>query len=351
MYLKIISECMFIKLIFYYFKIFGLAPVSLKIKKTNVNSLDFSVRLTLKNSLFNAFLIFITIIIELSSMYILQNTYDLLSYESEKIFDLITVGLSMFETVSILLFFTYHRKKICELILKIIEMRKFLTNGKNIHKHFKNYSSSDAVKIFIMNTFFLILLIITSPKKYIFPYMASHLCVCVNYSVIIQYVFVLKLLKEFFETANSYLASIGKLSIENNECNRSSSNISSNIIQEISSVYKFYAELKKLSEKFSSFYAKPVFFSISQSFRNMIMICYHIFKPVVIGKNMLSFELWINCVILGIITCFLLAILTQSVGDVIVEVLVITFITSIKNKIYIFSVNVNIVFLNFMNLL
>lgn len=315
---KIISKRTFIKLIYYYFKSSGVLPVSLKIAKTNDSTSDFLAFSAVKNVFYSVLLIWTVLILQLVNVYTLYNTFDIYSNQSEKIIDVTSVSLSALEAVGVLVLYSYRRKKIIVLIDKINESRKFLTRKKNNENFFYNSLSIDVLKTFTMNAFFWTLLVITSSRKFIISDIASYLTTSIIFSVILQYACVLKLLRQLFATANETLISINKDEVGNNIIENKHSQ---NTLKEISSVRQFYSALKKNSEDLSNFYSKPLLLCFFNIFRAIIVVGYYVFKPVVIGRNNLSFDMWIHCIIYGAITYFSLIVLTKSAEDVIFEVL------------------------------
>lgn len=317
MAIKIISNHTFIKLVYYYFKIYGLAPVSLKIAKVRDNTFDFSAFPSVKNIFYNLFLVSFNMVIQLYNIYEFKTISFIFDDDSERLVDVGARALSVFDILAILILYSYRGKKICKLVARINESRKYLNFLKSDKKNKKRNLSTDVAKTFLINALFWSALMLTTLKKFVIPHIALFLHFSLIFSVIIQYVFVLKLLRQMFETTNNYLKSINhyvKNVIHTED--------SLSILLNISKAREFYSSLEKLSKKISIFYAKPMLVCFSHIFRNMIVIGYYTFKPIIIKKNRLPRTILVHCAIYMITMYFFIIILTQAVEDVKLEVII-----------------------------
>lgn len=315
---KLFSNQTNIKIVYYYFKILGLFTVSLKFDSDGGNNLDFSIFLHLKNILYNYFLISLTLVIQFLNINILYNTKDIYSSESEKIVDLILTGLNTLKSISLLIIYASRRKTIKELVFKVSVLKKltFRNNDKFCAINLANY----AEKVFSLSSLFWIVWVATSSKKYMISDLSMFFCVSIINSVVMQYVFVLKLLKMFFQANNANLSAIKELSIRNKHF--------INMTKEISNNRNIYLMLIKISDELSSFYGKPMLLYISHIFLSLVLSSYYIFKPVVMRRNSLEAVMYAHCLIYAIVMIFSLSTLTNSVSDVIAEVMTFSYSTN-----------------------
>lgn len=310
MILKDISGQTSIKLIYYFFKIFGLATVSLKVDAAADCTFSLEEMKYINSYLHAGLLIFSVVILSAFSICELWNSKEIYTGGSERVIDLIMFVLVIIETVGILIFYSCRKNKIAELAEKVNDFRKFSRIAKNKTKPLKNISLTCT---YATNLFILVFFVSMHFDRYIIVGIASYLSSSIVLSVVAQYTIALKLLKLFFEEVNEKLTLINEVD-SNNE-------YSLQTVDEISNIRRFYASLEETSQNLSDFFSKPVFLCITYIFRCLTLGGYYIFRPIMIrSKSSLPLKMRISCFGYEAILYFLLIMLTQSVEDVKSEV-------------------------------
>lgn len=304
-------EEFFIKLVFYYFKLSGLATINLYIQSQGIfRRKIWKFSLSRFDLIPNLILIIISMIV-FSFLYIKKYTkIDINKILLAEFVDLIEITLTFFTINFILIKYCCQREKIL-FILNILSELKKLTNILKDSNMYKNNYFSDIWLILLIQIIALIIIIaeiIMEKNVRLISYVILMLFMFVVDKIVIQYIILLRFIKKCIVLINNKL-----LKCKRNDIH--AWNLEKTTLK-LKNIRKLIDLLKKFCQEISNFYSLPVFLYIADV---IVISMLNLFKSV----SLLSDEsFFLNYhITLSIMTSFiLLRKLTRSVSTIINEV-------------------------------
>lgn len=316
-----ISKTTFFKLLFCSFKVFGIATMSF-CETFDKNNAQYRCWFAYSKigMIYNLCLLAYVIVSNYFSIMYLYNyevpnasKFDKILDESEDIWTLLTV-------IVIWLTFIIQQDKITLIINEIRQIRE----STRILRARNNEIDVKEVALIFLVIGIIWCTKVSTISMYGYKYVLSVLCVnfC-NFSMtstMLQYSFILIILKQIFNFINDDFSEAFKdlisLRIENRDCLKFS-----NFIQ----IQRLYVRSTEISQEISNFYALPILMCIANIFYACISSSYYIAQPIVLRKSWLPFRYFIHLLSYGMLHLALLIILTRSVTATITEVIITNF--------------------------
>ncbi|NP_001177459.1 gustatory receptor 42 [Nasonia vitripennis] len=311
---------MFLKCLFYAFKLFGIAPMAIKALTSKKNKachfLFVSSRLGI---LHNCILLCISI----STIYfIIDDTLSRSLFTDKSNLELVldtACGICVALTsVVILLKMSINREKAIIIInkLNIIYQRKVESDKKN-----PSILLVGSVKIIIFSIFIPTIFAAIALGLEQSSILISCLPFTTYQMTIIQYTLILKLLHYLYQSTNTELQSVltSKVPISIVQ-NRLLGMDTQRVSTKIELLREIHVVLSHLSNEVSGFYALPMFFCISNKFLVLIQYCYYIATVLSHKQDTTGqYEIILHCMSFSTVEALSIVYLTRAAGLVVTE--------------------------------
>ncbi|NP_001177460.1 gustatory receptor 43 [Nasonia vitripennis] len=305
--------------LFYYFKVLGIAPISLYIKSTK-KSASQCVVFTRSN---RALVYDVVLILNLVTANIYKILYLCLRVSSTKIITIeaVTNCLEDFVTclsaVFILIIICFSREKLSAMVNAISGLTECL-DGFGVENPKKHKLQLEIGMIILVNITTWILVFVTTAVaefSYLLYDTIMYSNVIVVNALLIQYGVVLKLLRHNFKMLNENLLVISQevpIKIQSPvESNRR--------VERLSQLRKLHASMCKVSRDVSNYYSYPALACVVCVFYTLIYTCYYLTRPIVLYDQNLRGDMFVMSLVYGLLLVFSVVILTKSVTATIDE--------------------------------
>ena len=315
-------KSLFMKIVFYYFKVCGVACINLRVKSQNEFSRQQWLFTKSKIGIFYNIFLFLIMsaltIFNISRYYKIEKHCERIRFEKmcDMIQDIFIGSASAFVSV----FYVVENQKITQIVKKLNEIQ-YLTI--DIQSNEKSKSIIHVAIIFFISTFLWLLVVLTSPSdKFILYLTYVYPSNCIIYALIIQYTL-------FVIYINLKLSFINKgLSNFLKDCSLSLSHIllrneSCVIIQfknRLSKLRKLSENVTELSEILSDFYGRPMLIYILNFFLVLVLDALYVIKYIAFGKNSFKVALYTHHCFYGLLQLYPLFILTKNITACVKEV-------------------------------
>lgn len=266
-------------------KILTLAPIDLKILWSKNNG---TWRYFFANSkvgfLYNILLICVVIIMNITATKLYYNK----RRQSNALSAMTTVIIDIFVSTNvtlILISLTCQRSRLSNFINRINQAKELaLTIDKNLYE-IKNTFLIDVTLIFLFNyvTFVIVMILYKNEEiVIILEYFMTLLNTLIASSTLLQYCCLIKILRKWLTFINDNLMKIFK---ESNGILEIKEEERAYIENKFDELIKFYDLTHHVSQKISSLYSFPIFFSVSVNFLSTTYGVYFIIKDVILSRT------------------------------------------------------------------
>ena len=323
---KISRDLFFIKNIFYFFKVFGVATITYDVTSKNNTKQNNQIFIRSKKGfLYNVFLICLTI----GSIYYSFN----LAYISdfivrdwaEKLIDTWQTMLCFFTSMFILVMFCMQQEKVITIGNEFIVLVKLLRRfDKETYTKRKSKLLKEIKRILFANLLTTVAYVVSIPTNsfdVIMYFVSVTFYSLVINAMLIQYTVVLKVIRHMFNTINTCLL-----------CTLEESTVESDItfiknyaqrmkLNRVSELRDYYISVGHVAKDVSNFYSPLMLFCCINIFFTLIMYSYYVVKKVVFPGLQIMTDLSIhNCTQLVFITLSSI-ILVKCATAAVIEVL------------------------------
>ncbi|OXU23541.1 hypothetical protein TSAR_011653 [Trichomalopsis sarcophagae] len=309
----------FIKCLFYYFKVLGIAPISLYTRSTKKNASQ-CVVFTRSN---RALVYDVVLILILVTANIYKILYLCLRVSSTKIITIEAVTncledfVACLSAVFILIIICFSWEKLCAVVNAISGLTECLDGfGVENPKKYK-LQLEICMIIFVNITTWILVFVITAVAE--FSYLLYDTIMYSNVIVVnvllIQYSVVLKLLRHNFKMLNKNLLVI----CQEVPIKIQSSVESNGSVERLSQLRKLHASICKVSRDVSNYYSYPTLACVVCVFYTLIYTCYYIARPIVLYHQNLRGDMFVMSLFYGLLLVLSVVILTKSVTATIDE--------------------------------
>lgn len=312
--------------LFCYFKVFGLAPITMTVKRLENRNIDFLLLKTSKTGLiYNITLIFLMIILNyFNKNFLYLNTYA----EETKFENLINAVHTVFTIITFIFILSKYclmQNFIIKISCDIIKIYNLLTGIINYQRDDSAFSVLFVAKNFLLNFLAWAITVVTTHRLTfdltIYDSLIQ-LCHFVILSIVIQYCFVLKIINYLFKTVNLSILDISKKCSPAVKINLISKSChSQEELEKIYTLQQSYTLLTKVSENISKFYSIPMLLFSSNTFLTLIICGYYLIRPIALRKCHMSYITLINTFMYEIFYVVPLINLTTLASNVVKEVI------------------------------
>lgn len=307
-----------VKYLFYFFKICGVATMSLKTDSINCNNKkSYIINFTTSKIgiVYNILFIFLLTTLKYFTIKILIETDYGGKIKFEKVINTIHDGFTLFASAYILIVFSIRQKRAISLVndLKLVWQSKSVLNTKQMEN--KNHTLINAVKnIFLVNSFTWFLFLITSVVGDwdLFVYnISSYLSSMIINSIFMQYSIILNLIQKIFISINesllrllnssSSVIEVSSIHSKNSQCN----------VNKLLFLKNLHSSVFKLSRDLSDFYSHLMVLCILYVFLTFVLFGYYVLVPIVKGRYPISLGDSVHCLFIIFMYAVSLKVLTS----------------------------------------
>lgn len=304
----------FVKFLFYYFKIFGIATLSYKTshKNTTINRLYFEP--SKSDFLYNGILVIVTIVLKYFTVKFFYE-YDVTQKapKFDRLFYRFLDGLNVTQVIFTSVIYCIRQQEIVVLANKIVRIGEFLIKNRN------SCTRNITVKVFVINTLIWLIIMTTAAMAFeirYFPYFVGrYFTNLIITALVIQYVSILKILEEFYKIINANLSNL-----TNKRAFAATINNTQEKMETILSLSQVYTQLNEVSLELSKFYSQPMMLYILNTFSDLMCTSYGFVKPIIFGTVCSSFIILVHAFFVGMMDFILLIFLTKATSAIITEV-------------------------------
>lgn len=315
----LIKRPLFIKCIYYTFKILGVSTMSLDSRHLGNKLSPF--KPSRCGILYNIILMIIVIILASLCYTALTDTTYPGRINLDSFVDIVQGAFTILTCEIILLTFSIQQGKTITIAENLLSVVKRLSNTIDGEKDDKlNVISKNLGMIFSINTFVWFLFVLTAPRgslDIILYDLVVVLCYFIIACMLIEYSVAVKLLKHFFEVINDTLINFTE--------KRHKAPNANYIFQRVQKLYhlrKLYSLLSDLSREISDFYSQPMLLCTVHIFMTLILTSYYCTKPLfTVIYGTVTFVSYFNCFLHALLNVTPLVILTKCISNTIAEVI------------------------------
>ena len=329
------KQKIFLKCVFYFFKIRGIATLSLNTTKTSKPQQPLftpSKWGTLFNLLFIGYIVAANIFTIIITYGMVQDLPESMrKFEFDVIIDLVHNSLGTLVSAFVLATFCYKQSASIEIANRMYGIVRHTASLTGRVFDVKSAFWGSLARISLTNMTFTILLIVVAMMEsltYVMLAMSFMMCNLMSHALMMQYSIVLRAIKELFGALNLSLMDICKTSsscsyVESSRTERSQLQV--DYATKLSDLHELYSLLNKLCRDISEFYSAPMLACIVNTFSLLVFFSFHIVRPIVLGNSKATDVTYVLTVIYLMLFVVSLVILTKAVTDTVDEVYIIDF--------------------------
>ncbi|NP_001177451.1 gustatory receptor 33 [Nasonia vitripennis] len=322
------DETILEKLLFYFFKMFGMATMKYEISTIKNEKIKKRRLFTYSkiDIVYNSFLILVTTILNIILVGLkIDDKTSLPNVRGvQKITDVVQFGFATLTCVFILVYFCARQKKAIEMADQICQIYgSMIVNNCDTGE--KRSILLITLFVFSINFIFWLVMIITSvnvtmatPNNLIFYYLAVYSCHVIMQTLLMQYSIILNMIGYFFLHINKSLVILLKKPNQlflDAQCR----NIDKTRGERLLKMRKTYLILCKISEDISDFYSPLMFFCLSVTFVTLIRSGLYIAVSIADKESNLTIKGMIHCIGYVVHYYFLLVMLTKKASKIVTE--------------------------------
>ena len=282
---KISRDFLFIKIIFYFFKFFGIATMTYDVPSNTNTKQDKQMFIRSKKGfLYNAFLMCLTIGTIYHSFNLAYISDLTIRNLTEKLIDTWQTMLCLFTTMFILVMFCVQQEKVITISNELTALTKLSRNfDKRTCTKRESILLNEVKIILFANLLTTIACVVTIPTDYydvMMFFVSVTLYSLVINAMLIQYTVVLKVICHMFKTINASLL-----------CTLEESTVESDItfiknytqrmkLNQVSQLRDFYISVGRLSKDVSNFYSPLMLFCCMNIFFTLLIYSYYVVKEI-----------------------------------------------------------------------
>ena len=325
MYFKKLSlnELFFMKCNFYFFKIAGVATMTLNINDPHKNDIKYSLFCPSKKGIiYNIFYICNAAVVFYICIYYMPKEFLIRDVGFETMMDFVHCALVIFTATYILIIFCLQQSTAISLANNIKSTIKRIEISTN-HVCYKRRALLKKVGIVLLINFLLWILIYINMSRELTYTLYIIGLQMYNFAIgclMIQYIITLNILQELYTIINDSLLDISKNSKHTSFMQTITNNNLEVELKKLSNLHLFCSQLRNICNDVSKFYSSSMLICVFYIFTTSIFIGYYIAKPLFLGINLLPVEIYIANICYQLPFTYTFIMITISVTDTINEV-------------------------------
>lgn len=314
------NNALFVKFIYYFFKICGVATLSCHIKTSENDKVKHSLFTPSTGGiLYNAFLICLATILSYFSIKISYSGDFTERIKFERVVDLIQTSFFIITTLLVLIIFCIQQHQMINIANRLHKLTEL---SINLNSKIEQLLFIDIKRIFVAHAVLMISFIITTPAsiELTLYFMSITLCNIIISAFVIQYTVALKVIRYIFKVININLLEtlrVPNCLLEINFIRNYETRLKLN---KLSQLRESYILLGKVSQDLSNFYSPTIAMYILNEFLTMIIYSYYIVKPLFVAKVSVPFLLILHVLSQLLVCSGSLLLLTRSATAAVIEV-------------------------------
>ena len=319
----ILDDVLLRKWIFYFFKVFGVATMTLNGKYLQKNNIqDSSFCSSKQGVVYNIFLMCCTITLNISSMLYMHDT-QVFEEAFELTINIIHSVSASFTVVCILIIFSFKQSTTISLADKIETIIEYSEVAANKISKRRKLFWKRIGRVFLINLLTQLLETFTTPisiRAAMYNSMALQTCNSIINAMLIQYMVMLVTIQEVYAIINDCLLSISKKFQHTSTIQTIRNNGKEKELENLSSLRRLCSLLYEISQDISTFYSLPMLLCTFHIFIMLIVGGYYIARPIVLRKSYLPALMHLHTYFYILYFTVSLITLTISVTNTINEV-------------------------------
>lgn len=305
------SDKFFLKFLFYFFKIFGILTISYDfVWKNDTKSRSLVFKFSRIGIVYNIILTTFLIVLDGYNFFVLKPKVNyMVETKQEILLNDIGALLRVLGTVFILIIFSFKHSKMVSIANKINLVRSL--SEKPVITEKKLFG-------FYVGNFIAVFLILFTINYYIYKVVTIHLIrIFIVSSLLVQYTFVLKMIKDFYKFIND---SLQELLLKRSCWNLDDIKLG----LKIDKLMYMYSCLCNLSQELSDFYSLPMIFATFHLYLYLLSRSYYYIKSAFIsGSYLKNWKIFFDVYLVTLSLTILVVNVTNTIKEV--NILVVIF--------------------------